>query len=92
MKKNELKKEVSGITALTVLIGTVIGAGIFFKPTAVYGASGAPGLGLLAWFVAGIITMAGGLTVAEIGTIYPQTGGMMIYLAKIIVSAATFAG
>lgn len=83
MKKNELKKEVSGITALTVLVGTVIGAGIFFKPTAVYGASGAPGLGLLAWFVAGIITMAGGLTVAEIGTIYPQTGGMMIYLEKV---------
>ncbi|MER2001161.1 MAG: amino acid permease [Carnobacterium inhibens] len=83
MEKKELKKEVSGLTALTVVVGTVIGAGIFFKPTAVYSASGAPGLGLLAWFVAGIITIAGGLTVAEIGTIYPQTGGMMIYLEKV---------
>lgn len=83
MGKIELKKEVSGITALTVVVGTVIGAGIFFKPTAVYGAAGAPGLGLLAWVVAGIITIAGGLTVAEIGTIYPQTGGMMIYLEKV---------
>ena len=83
MEKKELKKEVSGLTALTVVVGTVIGAGIFFKPTAVYGASGAPGLGLLAWFVAGVITIAGGLTVAEIGTIYPQTGGMMIYLEKV---------
>lgn len=83
MEPKQLKKEVTGLTALTVVVGTVIGAGIFFKPTAVYSASGAPGLGLLAWFIGGIITIAGGLTVAEIGTIYPETGGMMIYLEKV---------
>lgn len=83
MKKPELKKDINGMTALTVLIGTVIGAGIFFKPTAVYSASGAPGVGLFAWFVAGVITIAGGLTVAEIGTIYPQTGGMLVYLEEV---------
>lgn len=83
MEKTELKKSVSGLTALTVLVGTVIGAGIFFKPTAVYSASGAPGVGLLAWFVAGIITITGGLTVAEIGTIYSESGGLMLYMEKV---------
>ncbi|MDE1548912.1 amino acid permease [Jeotgalibaca sp. YN-L-12] len=83
MDEPRLKKNISSLTALTVLVGTVIGAGIFFKPTAVYAASGAPGVGLLAWVVAGFITIAGGLTVAEIGTIYPQTGGMMVYLEKV---------
>ena len=38
MEKTELKKSISGLTALTVLVGTVIGAGVFFKPTAVYSA------------------------------------------------------
>lgn len=83
MGNGKLKKEVTGLTALTVVVGTVIGAGIFFKPTAVYSAAGAPGVGLLAWFLGGLITIAGGLTVAEIGTIYPETGGMMIYLEKV---------
>lgn len=83
MRDGQLKKEVTGLTALTVVVGTVIGAGIFFKPTAVYETAGAPGVGLLAWLLGGLITIAGGLTVAEIGTIYPETGGMMIYLEKV---------
>lgn len=83
MGETDLKKGVSGLTALTVVVGTVIGAGIFFKPTAVYGAAGSPGLGLIAWILGGVIAIAGGLTVAEIGTIYTETGGMMIYLEKV---------
>lgn len=83
MGETHLKKNVSALTALTVVVGTVIGAGIFFKPTAVYDAAGSPGLGLLAWFLGGVIAIAGGLTVAEIGTIYTETGGMMIYLEKV---------
>lgn len=80
MSERILKREISGLTALTVVVGTVIGAGVFFKPTAVYGAAGSSGMGLLAWLVGGIIAIAGGLTVAEIGTAIPRTGGMMVYL------------
>ncbi|MGP6139548.1 MULTISPECIES: APC family permease [unclassified Jeotgalibaca] len=83
MNEPHLNKNISSLTALTVLVGTVIGAGVFFKPTAVYSASGAPGVGLLAWLVAGFITITGGLTVAEIGTIFPQTGGLMVYMEKV---------
>lgn len=83
MPKSQLNKNVSSLTALTVLVGTVIGAGVFFKPTAVFAASGAPGVGLLAWLIAGIISITGGLTVAEIGTIFPETGGLMVYVEKV---------
>ncbi|MBP1041843.1 amino acid permease [Vagococcus sp. BWB3-3] len=83
MKETKLKKEISGLTALTVVVGTVIGAGVFFKPTAVFGASGGAGLGMLAWLVGGVIAICGGLTVAEIGTLIPETGGMMVFLEKI---------
>ncbi|WP_314067402.1 amino acid permease [uncultured Vagococcus sp.] len=83
MAERTLKKEISGLTALTVVVGTVIGAGVFFKPTAVFSASGGAGLGMLAWVVGGIIAICGGLTVAEIGTLIPETGGMMVFLEKI---------
>lgn len=83
MAENKLKKEISGLTALTIVVGTVIGAGVFFKPTAVFTASGTAGMGLLAWFVGGIIAIAGGLTVAEIGTMIPKTGGIMVFLEEI---------
>lgn len=83
MKEDKLKKEVSGFSAFVMVIGTIIGSGVFFKPTAVFGASGTPGLGLLAWVLGGLLALAGGLTIAEIGTLIPETGGMMTYLEKI---------
>ena len=62
----------------------VIGGGGFFKPQAVYTLTGgAPGLGIIAWIVAGIITIAAGLTAAEVSAAIPKTGGMMVYIEEI---------
>lgn len=82
MGKNGLKKEIGLLAALATVIGTVIGAGVFFKPTAVFTASGAPGLGLIAWILGGIVTIAGGLTAAEVSAAIPKTGGMLAYLEE----------
>ena len=82
MGELKLKREISGLTAFTVVVGTVIGAGVFFKPTAVYSAAGSASTGLLAWLVGGIIALAGGLTVAEIGTLIPETGGITIFIER----------
>lgn len=79
---NGLKKEITFFTALTVVMGTVIGSGVFFKPEAVFTATGTAGLGLLAWVIGGIITICGGLTAAELSASIPQTGGMVVYLRK----------
>ncbi|WP_195415406.1 APC family permease [Enterocloster citroniae] len=83
MKEDKLKREVSGFSAFIMVIGTIIGSGVFFKPTAVFGATGTAGLGLLAWGLGGGLALAGGLTIAEIGTLIPQTGGMMTYMEAI---------
>lgn len=83
MKEDKLKKEVSGVNAFVMVIGTIIGSGIFFKPTAVFGATGTASLGLLAWIIGGLLALAGGLTIAEIGTLIPETGGMMTYMEHI---------
>ncbi|WP_150131724.1 amino acid permease [Clostridium sp. JN-1] len=82
MKDNELKKEIGLIPALAIVIGIVIGSGVFFKPKAVFTATGAPGLGMIAWILGGIISIAGGLTAAEISAAIPKTGGMVVYLKE----------
>ena len=61
----------------------MIGSGVFFKPSAVFHNAGAPGLGILAWIVGGIITIAGALSIAEIGSAIPKTGGLVIYLKEL---------
>jgi APA family basic amino acid/polyamine antiporter len=82
MSNSELKKEIGIIPALAIVIGMVIGSGVFFKPTAVFSATGAPGLGMFAWVLGGIISIAGGLTAAEISAAIPKTGGMVAYLEE----------
>lgn len=82
MENGGLKKELGFIASISIVIGMVIGSGVFFKPTAVFGITGAPGLGILAWAVAGFITLAGGLTTAEIGAAIPRTGGMIAWLEE----------
>ncbi|WML35989.1 amino acid permease [Clostridium sp. OS1-26] len=82
MSKSELKKEIGLVPALAIVIGMVIGSGVFFKPRAVFSATGAPGLGMTAWILGGIISIAGGLTAAEISAAIPRTGGMVAYLEE----------
>jgi APA family basic amino acid/polyamine antiporter len=61
----------------------VIGSGIFFKPSIVFRNAGSPTMGILAWVAGGIITMASGLTIAEIATAIPKTGGIFVYLKEL---------
>ena len=80
----ELKKSLGLAAAFSTVVGVVIGSGVFFKPQAIYTATnGAPGLGILAWILGGLITIAGGLTATEVSAEIPKTGGMMIYIEEI---------
>ncbi|MGH0599851.1 APC family permease [Bacillus mycoides] len=90
MSQQQLKKEIGFFAALTTVIGTVIGAGVFFKPTAVYGVTGTASLGLLAWVIGGILTICAGLTAAELSAAIPETGGMMAYLKRTYGSLTAF--
>ncbi|MCS4472904.1 amino acid permease [Clostridium botulinum] len=61
----------------------VIGSGIFFKPAIVFKNAGSPMLGILAWLAGGVITIASGLTVAEIAAAIPKTGGIFVYIKEL---------
>lgn len=78
-----LRRELGFMDAILIVIGMVIGSGIFFRPASVIKNAGAPGLGVLAWAAGGLITMAAGLSVAEVAAAIPQTGGLFIYLKKL---------
>ena len=84
MENNKLQKNLGFAAALSTVVGFVFGGGVFFKPQAVYTATGgAPGLGMIAWVIAGVMTIAAGLTAAEISAAIPKTGGMMVYIEEI---------
>lgn len=81
--KKQLKKNMGVFTAISVVVGSVIGAGVFFKPYAIYNATGgAPGMGMLAWIIGGIASILAALTFAEIAILIPKTGGMVAYLTE----------
>ncbi len=84
MESKKLKKNLGSMAALSTVVGMVIGSGVFFKPQAIYSLTGGePGLGMLMWVVGGIMTIAAGLTAAEISAAIPKTGGMMVYIEEI---------
>lgn len=87
---NGLKKEIGLLFALTLVIGTIIGSGVFMKPGAVLAYSGDSKTALFAWLLGGILTLAGGLTIAEIGTQIPKPAGFIRILKKCTASFGDF--
>ena len=85
MNENKgLKKNLGVATAMATVVGCVIGSGVFFKPQAIYTVTGgAPGLGILAWVITGLASIAAALTFAEVAIMIPKTGGMVAYLEEI---------
>lgn len=78
-----LKKDIGVISALSIVVGVVLGAGAFMKPPAVLAAAGDPTWALFAWVIAALLNVAGGLTICELSVLYPRTGGIYVVLEEI---------
>src|SRR5689334_5303528 len=70
-------------TTIMMVVGGVIGSGIFRKPGVMASQIGSPELLLLVWLLAGVITLFGALTNAEIASMIPETGGQYVYFDRI---------
>ena len=68
--------------AIALLVGTVIGTGVFLKTAVMTQQLGSPTLVLLAWLAAGLLSLAGALAYAELGAMFPQAGGEYVYIRK----------
>src|SRR5512134_1466822 len=73
-----------------LVVGTVIGTGVFLKTAVMAQDVGSPGLVLAAWVAAGLLSLAGALTYAELGAMLPHAGGEYVYLRKSYGEAAAF--
>jgi len=69
-------------TTVMLVIGGVIGSGIFRKPGVMAAQVGSPELLLGVWVLAGVLTLFGALTNAEIASMIPETGGQYIYFER----------
>src|SRR2546425_5579119 len=73
-----------------MVVGGVIGSGIFRKPGVMAGQVGSPELLLGVWLLAGVITLLGALTNAEIAAMIPETGGQYVYFERMYGRFAAF--
>ncbi|MFZ0213596.1 MAG: amino acid permease [Candidatus Acidiferrales bacterium] len=75
-----LRKELNLFDTVAIVVGTVIGSGIFLIPSSIAAELNSLGAVLLVWVIGGILTVFGALSLAELGSIYPGTGGLCTYL------------
>ncbi|KAJ2552611.1 hypothetical protein EV175_003249 [Coemansia sp. RSA 1933] len=76
-----LRKEIGLLSASSIVIGQVVGSGIFSTPASIALLCGTPSMALILWAVTGVFSLGGALASAELGTMFPQNGGMIRYLA-----------
>lgn len=75
---------------VALVVGTIIGTGVFLKTGIMTQTVQSPSVVMMAWVVAGLLSLAGALTYAELGALFPRAGGEYVYLQKTYGNAVGF--
>jgi APA family basic amino acid/polyamine antiporter len=78
----ELRRGLRLLDASTIVIGSMIGSGIFIAPSLMAGYLQTPGLIVLLWIVGGLLTVCGALSYAELAAAMPRSGGQYVFLRE----------
>ncbi|XP_033638357.1 b(0,+)-type amino acid transporter 1-like isoform X2 [Asterias rubens] len=81
-EKVQLRKEIGLIKAISIIMGTIIGSGIFISPQGVLSGTGSVGLSLVVWVVCGLVSLAGALCFAELSIVTGKSGSQYIFLKE----------
>ena len=80
--KTELPRVLGLVSIIGIVIGTMIGSGIFINPAKVAHDVGTPLIMLVVWIMGGILSFFGALAVAELGSMFTRAGGIYVYLRE----------
>src|SRR3954453_1502062 len=78
----QLQRRLGLLDATMIVVGSMIGSGIFITSAESARLTGAPGWLLLAWTVAGLLTITGALCCSELATMMPRAGGVYVFLRE----------
>src|SRR5690348_7938758 len=78
----ELKRALGVWSAAAIVVGTVIGSGIFLVPNTMVKNVGSPGMVFAVWIFGGMLTLFGALSYAELAAALPEAGGEYVYLRE----------
>src|SRR5882724_5172684 len=78
----ELKRDLGIWSAAAIVVGTVIGSGIFLVPNAMVRNVGSPAMVFAVWIFGGVLSLFGALTYAELAAALPEAGGEYVYLRE----------
>lgn len=84
MSIRDLPRTITLTTATAIVVGSVIGSGIFKKTAAMTDALPSPLLVLIVWVLAGVVSLAGALCAAELTASWPDAGGIYAHLRRIL--------
>src|SRR6266404_9926674 len=79
---SQLKRQIGLRTATALVVGEVIGVGIFLTPASMAKSLGSPLWLLVVWLVMGAMAVCGALCYGELAARYPQAGGAYVYLRE----------
>src|SRR2546422_4389588 len=89
-EETQLVRGLTSSDTTLLVVGTVIGTGVFLKSAVMAQEVGSPALVLAAWIAAGVLSLAGALSYAELGALLPQAGGEYVYLRHAYGDAPAF--
>lgn len=81
-KDSSLSKQLSLLDSTAIIIGSMIGSGIFIVSAEIASKVETPGMLIMAWVITGIITILGALSYGELAAAMPKAGGQYIYLKE----------